>query len=84
MSDFYKCEHGSTLCGSCVRALKVQHTELESDRDRWKALAERMANKMLIICDSIKGPPDQHYDSRGERLACLAEEALSDYKAARK
>lgn len=28
------------------------------------------------ICDSIKGPPDLHYDSKGQRLPCLAEEAM--------
>lgn len=42
MSDFYKCEHGSTLCGTCVRALKTQNTALEKERD---ALLEQ--NKAL-------------------------------------
>lgn len=40
MSDFYKCEHGSTLCGTCTRALKVQYTALQAERDRLKAELE--------------------------------------------
>jgi hypothetical protein len=36
MSDFYKCNHGETLCGSCVRALKTQHESLESERNQLK------------------------------------------------
>lgn len=39
----------------------------------WEALEK--------ICDSIKGPPDNHYDVKAHRLPCLAEEALSRIKA---
>ena len=53
MSDYYKCKHGSTLCGTCTRALKTQAEEsferiksLEAERDNFEA-ALNLDNKRL-------------------------------------
>lgn len=43
MSDFYKCEHGEMVCGSCIRGLKVQHNEMESKYQHLEQAADRMA-----------------------------------------
>jgi len=42
MSDFYVCAHKEKFCGTCLRALNVQHNELESELSRLKEENERL------------------------------------------
>jgi len=48
MSDFYKCEHGQQMCGTCTRGLKVQYDALEKK-------VEKLREALESLCYSVAG-----------------------------
>ena len=75
MSDYYKCEHGSTLCGSCVRALKIDRNSIESKlaiaREGLKRIASGRTEKQPGM--SVQSRPLSQYENMDIATSTLKE-----------
>lgn len=58
MSDYYKCEHGAQMCGTCTRALKTQHEAGQSEnaalRKEVETVREVSGNRLQLWMDVCK------------------------------